>query len=481
VVVNLSARSRSGLVELIVPGEGELPGCQVLHVRPPEAVLASFPSASMAAGIVAELEYVNRFTAATIVDDATGSVLFETGRSASGRLVGSDHRAALEALMAGADDRPVTVRVRQVPGRKVLAHVEDVPGFGWAAWSAPSATPDLAPVVAGEGAGSLTNGLVTVDSASFRLVDGGDVGDTYNWCPPEGDQPVELPVVSAEVTETGPLRGRLRLVHAAPEGDLTVTHVVELRAGEHLVRVESTVENRRRDHRLRIHLPLPVPATASEAECAFAVVTRGLTAEGGPTELGLPTFPSRRFVRAGGLTAVHEGLNEYELVGIDPTVDGGAATELALTLVRCTGMLSQGPMATRPLPAGPFDRLEGPQLQTTLRLRWGFTPEPADAYALVDEAFLPLRATDGGAGLDVATRPGRGSALSVIGAEVSAVRRTPDGRVEVRVVNASGEPAVCELAGRRGWVVDLRGRPLAPWEERVALRPWEIATLVLSS
>src|SRR5690606_17983733 len=207
------------------------------------------------------------------------------------------------------------------------------------------------------------------------------------------------------------------------------------RAGEALVRVTSTVENRRRDHRLRVHLPLPRPAATSEAECAFAVVTRGLTAEGGPTEVGVPTFPSRRFVRAGGLTAVHEGLNEYELVDGDGDDDAAAARELALTLLRCTGMLSQGPMATRPLPAGPFDRLEGPQLQTTRALRWGFAADAdaegaVDPYALVDDAFLPLLTTRGGAGTG-ATRPAEGSALALRGAQVSAVRRTPAGQLEV--------------------------------------------------
>jgi hypothetical protein len=476
VVVNLSARPRTGLVELIVPGDDDPVGTQVLRRRPAETELQRFPNPSLAAGIVAELEYVTRYLAASIVDDATGDVLFATERSAGGRLVGPDDRAVLEDLMASGETRPVTVRVRQEAGRKLLARVDAVPGFGWQAWEAAPLGDDLAPVTAAASANGarLTNGLVTVDGTSFRLVDGGDVGDTYNWCPPDGDRPAELALVASEVVETGPLRGRMRIVRGTD--DLVVSHDVELRAGERLVRVTSTVENRRRDHRLRIHLPLPEAATTSEAECAFAVVTRGLEAEGGPTELGLPTFPSRRFVRAGGLTVVHEGLNEYELVGIE---DGGA-TEIAVTLLRCTGMLSQRPMATRPLPAGPFDRLEGPQLQTTVTLRWGFAAgADLDPYALVDDAFLPLRATRGGAGLDAASRPPTGSALEVGGAEVSAVRRTPAGGLELRVFNPTGEAAEVRLPGRRGWVVDLRGRPLAPFEERLPLRPWELATVVV--
>jgi hypothetical protein len=142
-------------------------------------------------------------------------------------------------------------------------------------------------------------------------------------------------------------------------------------------------------------------------------------------------------------------------------------------------MLSQGPMATRPLPAGPFDRLDGPQLQTTVELRWGFAAGADDPYALVDDAFVPLQATRGGANGPVTSRAHEGSALTVRGAEVSAVRRNAAGQLEVRVFNPTPEPATCELPGRHGWTVDLRGRPLAPWEGQVPLGPWQIATLTL--
>ena len=173
-------------------------------------------------------------------------------------------------------------------------------------------------------------------------------------------------------------------------------------------------------------------------------------------------------------------------MGIDAN---GFATEIAITLLRATGVLSQGPMATRPLPAGPRLPLEGPQLQRTLALRWGFAVtdtaalgggSPAgdiDGYRLVDDAFLPLFATAGGPG---GTRPREGQALAVTGAEVSAVRRTPAGELEVRVFNPTAATATCALPRRQGWVVDLRGRRQRPWSDSVELRPWEIATLVLS-
>ncbi len=229
---------------------------------------------------------------------------------------------------------------------------------------------------------------------------------------------------------------------------------------------------------MRVHHPLPSPATVSRAECVFAVVERGLEAEGGPTELGIPTFPSKRFVQAGGLTVVHDGVREYELVD----VRDGAAHEIAITLARATGLLSQGPMTTRPLPAGPITPMEGSQLQKPIIATYALHVGDADPYALVDDVLVPLQVlrTHSGRVHDTeAPRVTKGQALSIDGAPVSSLRRAA-GRVELRVFNPSNDTTTVTIAGRRGWLVDLRGRPLEPFEERFTLEPWRIATAVLA-
>jgi alpha-mannosidase len=259
------------------------------------------------------------------------------------------------------------------------------------------------------------------------------------------------------------------------QNPVTVTTTIEVRAGERLVRVAHAFENRVRNHRVRSWIPLREPAVLSEAECAFAIVTRGLEAEGGPTELGVPTFPSRRFVRAGGVTVVHEGLLEYELVDIVE----GAAHALALTVLRSTGMLSQGPMLTRPLPAGPMTAMEGPQMQGPVAVRYGICIGEVDPYAMVDDAFVPLQVARPGTA-PVGT-PSEGQALSVMGAEVSAVlRREAGGPLVVRVFNPTPEATQVRIEGRRGWLVDLRGRPVEPFEGSFPLEPWRIATAILA-
>ena len=109
---------------------------------------------------------------------------------------------------------------------------------------------------------------------------------------------------------------------------------------------------------------------------------------------------SRRFVDCSGgdpsagtvgLALVHDGLLEYEVVHIDDQ----SGTELALTLVRATGYLSRSEPVLRPNPAGPLDRLEGPQLQTTLALDYAVVLHRGDAYdgdlaGVADDVLVPL-------------------------------------------------------------------------------------------
>jgi hypothetical protein len=161
-------------------------------------------------------------------------------------------------------------------------------------------------------------------------------------------------------------------------------------------------------------------------------------------------------------------------------------------------MLSQGPMSTRPLPAGPLIPTEGSQLLRPVAARYAIVVGDVDPYALADDVLVPLRVTQGGStagptpdrggdtvaaptlpgGGGAPARPREGSALEVLGAEVSAVIRDSGG-LRVRVVNPTPEPTMVHLPGRHGWLVDLRGRPIAPFEESFPLRPWQFATVAV--
>jgi alpha-mannosidase len=430
--------------------------------------------------------------------------------------VGSEERANVPIAEAKQDlyvkmgarpDAMVRVRLDQPPIRRILARAADVPGFGWQAFTpAPLAHPVTAERDDTTGAVTIANGLLTVavdpTDGTFaidgitgfgRLVDGGDLGDSYNYSPPLNDSTVDTPdTVTVTLDEKGPVRATATVVaeyrwpdhvdgasqRRLGEHTVTVTTTVEVRADEKVVRVCSSFVNPARDHRLRVHLPLAHAADHSEAECAFGTVTRGLTAEGCVNEFGLPTFPSRRFVQAGGLTVVHEGVAEYELVDVHDGPDGTQlASTMAITLLRSTGMLSRLGMTYRPFPAGPTIPVAGLQLQgRPIEARYALAVGDVDPWALADDVLLPLEMVSAAGG---GTRPPRGSALAIDGAQVSSVRRRA-GQLEVRVFNPTAQTATVQMGERSGWQVDLRGRPTEPFEGSFELRPYGFTTVVVT-
>ncbi len=181
---------------------------------------------------------------------------------------------------------------------------------------------------------------------------------------------------------------------------------------------------------------------------------------------------------AGGLTVIHEGLLEYELVDLVGTPDDGGdvrAQALALTLLRATGMLSRLGMSLRPLPAGPMTPIEGPQMIGPVEVSYALAVGVGDPFRAADDVLVPLATAASFGGGD---RPGEGSALTVQGAEVSALRRET-GVLELRVFNPTDTPTTVEMPGRSGWLVDLRGRTLATFEGEFPLGPHRLATVRL--
>ena len=497
-ILNPSQRARSGVVELVVRADGPAPaGVQVLSER------SGLPG-SMVLDADTVRTVLGMLQGPRISDDAwIHDVLIEdTDEGIDITIaVGTEEKPGVPIAEAKQDvytrlgarpDAVVRVAMDQPSTRKILALTGEVPGYGWRAFEA---APLDHPVEVSEsdGAVALTNGLVRIDvdaaTGTFaldglpgygRLVDGGDLGDSYNYSPPRQDSFVDAPLaVTVRVDERGPVRARVRITSTYDWPDhvdgssqarvgghqVDVDTAVEVRADDATVRVVTTFVNPSGDHRLRVHLPLPQPADHSEAESAFTVVTRGLTAEGRPDELGLPTAPATRFVSAGRLTVVHEGVCEYELIDIEDD----AAHTMALTVLRSTGMLSRLGMAYRPFPAGPLTPVEGLQMRgKQIELRYALALDCDDPYGLADDVLLPLEPVSS---LGGGPRPAAGSELAVHGAEVerAASRRRgaggpglqPDsaanGGVDSRPRRMAGRPAGLPGGAVRGL---LRATPL---------------------
>src|SRR5947209_2555029 len=366
-----------------------------------------------------------------------------------------------ELVHLGDEGRTFRFRVMAAPVQEAIFAVDDVPGFGWRSYTVAAGEGPTTAVTSGPSSldndhlhvevdGGGTYAVTTSDGLTGgglgRLVDGGDGGDTYNYSPPAEDLVIDRPErVEVTALESGPVRARVRIdatyewpTHALGDerscsrraDDTTpvaVRTTLELRAGERFLRVHTELDNPCRDHRLRAHFPLPAPVTGSHAECAFAVVDRGLTAEGGPNEFGLPTFVSRRFVDASdgsaGLAILHDGLLEYELV----TEDGKQSNEIALTLLRATGYLSRLQLSMRASPAGYPYPLEGPQMLGRRTFGYALLPHRGDwreanLYDAADEVLVPLERIRAG-GVTGARREPTGARLRVDGAQVSVVLR----------------------------------------------------------
>jgi alpha-mannosidase len=516
--VNPSSHRRSGVVEIVVRGDSAPPGTQPLPEEPgafgiPRGLGALTLDAATVRNILGLLPDGSQIDAHTwiqsivVSEDDTGlDITIGFGTEERFDVPISTIKQDLYARLGARPDSSVRIRLDEPPTQRLLARVGEVVGFGWkpatpaplvhpvTVEETPGPTPGTTAVVMGNGLVTVavdpSDGTFAVDGLRGfgKLVDGGDHGDSYNYSPPLSDLIVDTPdSVNVSVTEMGPVRSGVLIAsrYTWPEhvddvtrtrsGERTVevSTSLELYAEERLVRVSTSFVNPSRDHRLRVHLPLPKPATLSHAESAFAVVDRGLEAEGRADELGLPTFCSRRFVSAGGLTVIHDGLMEYELIDIEKVGGSKSARTLALTLLRSTGMLSRLGMTYRPLPAGPITAVEGLQLcGRVIEARYAICLSCDDPYTMADEYLLPL---------EVVYSPGGGwrkstdGALGIQGAEVSAVCRVADD-LEVRVYNPTDHQTTVTVAGRSGRLVDLRGRTISRFDGSFQLRPFGIAT-----
>jgi len=442
----------------------------------------------------------------------------------------------VDAAVLARPDESWRVIVRAAERCRMLAQVP-MPALGWATievveGGAGAGEPDAGGPAATEpvdgavivGARRLSNGIVTVEVAedgTFRLsgggveldgvgriVDGGDLGDSYNYGPPNPDLIVEMPTdVEISADAPGPLRSRLTVrrrfdwpvgidarerVRTRVTVSTDVITVLELRAGEPFVRVEVTFENRSRDHRVRFHVPLPGEAAGSAAEGQYAVVERGLEVEGGHGEVPLATFPARGFVHTEGITVLLDHIVEYEVV------DG---RELALTVLRSFGLISRNANPYREDPAGPEVPIPAAQLLGDRAMRFALMPHAgswssagvlamAERYqhpALVVRGTGPLADPGADRPDDEVPATGGGLAIEGDGVVLTALRRRGEW-LELRVVAESAAPTEVVVRGvfDEARDADLLGRPLGSLAAEtgtlnVALGPWEIRTVQLRS
>ncbi len=202
-----------------------------------------------------------------------------------------------------------------------------------------------------------------------RLEDVADRGDSYTFCPLDGDGPRTPAQARVRVTAAGPVYAELELSYdlelpaalapgrrdrSAEAVACPVATRVRLAARSERIEFTTSLANRAADHRLRVRFPCPERVDIVRAEGHFMVVRRDPRPvwNGSWFEPPHDTNHTLGAVAAGGIVALGKGLPEYEA-----TAEG----ELALTLLRCVGWLSRNDLSTRRGGAGP--RLEVPGAQ----------------------------------------------------------------------------------------------------------------------
>ena len=291
----------------------------------------------------------------------------------------------------------------------ILVRADAVPGLGFRGYRI-ERRPHLASYEAGVRAGArfiendavrvtvAANGSCTVQDRlsgySWKglhlFEDGGDAGDEYNYSYPRNDRLVTSRRLKARVRllESGPLRATLRIemrlpVPAMVSADRTsrsrrttslrITTDISLTPLSRTVQFVTTVENTARDHRLRVLFPTDFATRRSLVDSQFCVVEREHrefdTAEF-TIEHPAGVAPMQRFVavRESGRACMlfSAGVPEYEF-----PCDGRGT--LALTLLRCVGLLAGEDLITRPGgKAGWHNETPEAQCQGTHTFRYGF-------------------------------------------------------------------------------------------------------------
>ncbi|MGQ0670695.1 MAG: hypothetical protein ACT4PO_13660 [Actinomycetota bacterium] len=302
---------------------------------------------------------------------------------------------------------------------------DGVPGLGWRVDPVRMQPGDLPVTV------EVLGGRLAADGIEITLKDEPDVGDLYNFCYASEDLEPRAPSWSSDAT---------RDVEAVFDDGLVVRLLLRHREGEPFLRLSGEIDNRRPDHRLRLHVRLPEKAAGAVAGSPFELIERGLVSEGSDLEAPSATWPARGVVTAGGLALFAEGVVEYEIVG---------GQELAVTILRCVGTISRETLATRPFPAGPDVPTPDAQMigmsSFALGLRIGARHE--DLIPLWERFALPLRSAQaaGGGGL-----PSSESLLDISGeAALSSIRRKGDA-LEVRLWNPRKDrPVRASISGHR--------------------------------
>ncbi|NOY78197.1 MAG: hypothetical protein GXO76_10060, partial [Calditrichaeota bacterium] len=223
------------------------------------------------------------------------------------------------------------------------------------------------------------------------LEDQEDVGDEYDFSPSANPDSrwVSSSNGTIKILENSPLAARIQVnfdftVPARIESDrqtrskevvsLPVQTIFSIERDSDLVKIETTLRNQAKDHRVRVRFPTGIQAEEVVVDVHFDVIRRSIHLPNGDdwVQKPVPTQNQRNFVAVespdSGLAVFNQGLPEYEAI---PEKNG---ITLALTLFRSVEWLSRNDLLTRNNDAGP--RLFTPDAQCRRKLTFRYAVKP---------------------------------------------------------------------------------------------------------
>ncbi len=241
---------------------------------------------------------------------------------------------------------------------------------------------------------------------ALRFGSEGDRGDSYDFDPVPGGErsqtlrAVRVSVRAGEASAECIVRARLsvpaslaadRRSRSATRVSLPVTLRVRLPRGLDRLEIDAAVDNRARDHRLRLHVRAPWRAHRLRVASAFEHVERPIEPKADAfgsrftAELPSGAGPQRGYAMLDDgttqLTLANRGAPEIEAVH-----ESDRSSSLAVTMLRAVGWLSRGDLVSRPLPAGPVFETPDAQAKGHHEVSLALRLDPIDAVTALVEA-----------------------------------------------------------------------------------------------
>ncbi len=230
--------------------------------------------------------------------------------------------------------------------------------------------------------------------------------------------------------------------------NLPVSTFVTLAKGSRRLEFKTVVENKAKDHRLRLLFPTGIKTDFAYADSPFDVVKRGILWNDTKDNMEPhhPFQPMQRFVTVSdgkeGFSFISNGIGEYEVMD-------DASRTLAVTLLRTTRVsmkANRGQMTP-----DECDRNNGPQMLGRYEYEYAVTAhsgnwDKAGIHLLADDFRTPVRVLQGVP--KPGTLPAKHSVLELgqdQKIQVSAFYRAEDGGTVLRLWNSSAKPVETRL------------------------------------